>query len=197
VQGLCSYIRGSFTTAALLKGVGVGAADATALNATAVYLARDIASSAFGLLFAVAAEAKLDAEAKQWRFAADCANGVGYVLELLSPALPKALFVPVVCAAALLRAFCGVAAGATRAALTTHFARAHNVADVSAKEGSQETAVTLLGMGLGYFFVRFTTGRGAAVQWALFLAISALHLYANAKAMRCAAPVCEVVANSA
>ena len=183
-QGLCSYIRGSFTTAALLKGVGVGSADATAMNATAVYLARDWCGHAFGLLFAVAAAGKLDAEAKQWRFATDCANGLGYILELSSPALPRGLFVPAVCLAALLRAFCGVAAGATRAALTSHFAKAHNVADVSAKEGSQETAVTLLGMALGYYFVRFTAERGAAVQWALFLAISVLHLFANAKAMR-------------
>ena len=186
VQGLCSYIRGSFTTAALLKGVGVGSADAeaTALNATAVYLARDWCGHAFGLLFAVAAAGKLDAEAKQWRFAADCANGLGYVLELLSPSLPKFLFLPSVILSALLRAFCGVAAGATRAALTSHFALAHNVADVSAKEGSQETAVTLLGMLVGYLLVRFTAEHGAAVQWALFLAISALHLFANAKAMR-------------
>lgn len=31
----------------------------------------------------------------------------------------------------------GVAGGATRAALTQHFARAGNAADISAKEGSQ------------------------------------------------------------
>ena len=165
VQGLCSYIRGSFTTAALLRGVGVGSAEATALHATGVYFARDMCAQFFGLFFAVAAAGKLDAEAKQWRFAADCANGLGYVLELSSPALPRRLFVPAICLAALLRAFCGVAAGATRAALTSHFAKAHNVADVSAKEGSQETAVTLLGMGIGYWFVRFTAERGAAVQW--------------------------------
>jgi hypothetical protein len=184
-QGLCSYIRGSFTTAALLRGVGVGSAEATALHATWVYTVREWCGHAFGLLFAVAAAGRLDAEAKQWRFAADCANGVSYVLELLAPTLPRALFLPVVCAAAMLRAFTGVAAGATRAALTAHFARAHNIADVSAKEGSQETAVTLLGMLLGFFFVRYTETRGRAVQWGLFLFISALHLFANAKAMRC------------
>ena len=132
-QGLCSYIRGSFTTAALLRGVGVGSADATAVHATAIYLIRDLCGHAFGLLFAVAAAGQLDAEAKQWRFAADCANSAGYVLELLSPALPRVLFVPAVCAAAVLRAFTGVAAGATRAALTSHFALHFNVADVAAK----------------------------------------------------------------
>jgi hypothetical protein len=38
------------------------------------------------------------------------------------------------------RALCGVSAGATRAALMGHFARTDNVADISAKEGIQETA---------------------------------------------------------
>ena len=141
MQGLCSYVRGSFATAALLRGVGVGAAAASPLSAAAAFLARDLTRHATGVLFALSHGGALDARAKQWRFAADCANGAGYVLELLSPALPRVLFVPVVCAAAVLRAFTGVAAGATRAALTAHFARQHNVADVSAKEGmSRRTA---------------------------------------------------------
>lgn len=37
----------------------------------------------------------------------------------------------------------GVAGGATRAALTQHQARRNNLADVSAKDGSQETLVNL------------------------------------------------------
>ncbi len=50
----------------------------------------------------------------------------------------------------------GVAGGATRAALTQHFARQGNAADVAAREASQETATTLLG-GLGFlgFWVLF------------------------------------------
>ncbi len=42
--------------------------------------------------------------------------------------------------------FSGVAGGATRAALTQHFALSGNAADVAAKEQSQETAVTATGM---------------------------------------------------
>ena len=37
----------------------------------------------------------------------------------------------------------GCAGGATRAALTQHQARRNNMADVSAKDGSQETLVNL------------------------------------------------------
>jgi hypothetical protein len=51
-----------------------------------------------------------------------------------------------------------VAGGATRAALTQHFAAAGNAADVSAKEGSQETATTLLGMLAGMALLRAAAG---------------------------------------
>ena len=59
-------------------------------------------------------------------------------------------------AASVARSLTGVAAGATRAAMTQHFARAGNAADIAAKEGSQETCTTLLGMLLGMAIVRFT-----------------------------------------
>lgn len=35
----------------------------------------------------------------------------------------------------------GVAAGSTRAALTLHFAKQHNAADIAAKEGTQVKAL--------------------------------------------------------
>jgi hypothetical protein len=44
----------------------------------------------------------------------------------------------------------GVAGGATRAALIEHQARRNNLADVAAKDGSQETAIALLSLILGY-----------------------------------------------
>ena len=73
------------------------------------------------------------------------------------------------------KALCGVAAGSTRAAISQHFATSNNVSgksrtlasahliwrrrcrcvylDVSAKEGTQETAVTLVGLVLGLWAV--------------------------------------------
>ncbi|KAG7272664.1 hypothetical protein CRUP_008492, partial [Coryphaenoides rupestris] len=58
----------------------------------------------------------------------------------------------------------GVAGGATRAALTVHQARRDNMADISAKDGSQ-TELWLLTLGLFFVF-------------------TALHLFANYKAVR-------------
>ena len=45
-----------------------------------------------------------------------------------------------------MRSLCGVTSGATKASLSIHFAKNGNVADLNAKEGSQETLVNLAGM---------------------------------------------------
>ena len=49
----------------------------------------------------------------------------------------------VLCASGVARSLVGVAGGATRAAVTQHQARANNISDVAAKDGSQETLVNL------------------------------------------------------
>lgn len=63
-------------------------------------------------------------------------NDFGMTLELLSPLVPGA-FLWLACIGSLARAVTGVAGGATRFALTQHFALRRNAADVAAKEGSQ------------------------------------------------------------
>ncbi|CAN0585313.1 unnamed protein product [Laminaria digitata] len=45
-----------------------------------------------------------------------------------------------------LQALCGVAAGCTKTSITAHFALKANMADKSAKENAQETAVNVCGM---------------------------------------------------
>ena len=69
-------------------------------------------------------------------------------------------------------------------ALTSHFALAGNAADVAAKEGSQETATTLLGMILGMALLRAAAHWGPLVSWASFAALTALHVGANVAAVR-------------
>jgi len=54
-------------------------------------------------------------------------------MDLLSPLFPSSLIV-IMCLGSLSRSFTGVASGATRAALTQHFALANNAADISAKK---------------------------------------------------------------
>ena len=182
LQGLCSYVRGTMSTAALLEAVGVGKTNASALSATLSFLVRDMAGHVGSLAFAATCTS-FDSEAKQWRFFADVANNAGLWLNLAAPLVPRPLFLPTLCLASLAHAVTGVAGGSTRAALTQHFTLRGNAADVASKESSQETAVTLCGMLLGGVALRAMDG-SLRLSWFLFSLLTALHLLANAAAMR-------------
>lgn len=104
-------------------------------------------------------------------------------MDLISPLFPSA-FVFIVCLGSLSRSFTGVASGATRAALTQHFALQDNAADISAKEGSQETVATMAGMAIGMLLARVTMGHSLAI-WFSFLLLTIFHMYANYRAVRC------------
>lgn len=68
----------------------------------------------------------------------------------LVPASNSALRVVALCLSGAFRALCGAVAGGSKAALTVHFAtageRPGDVGDLSAKDGSKETVLALLGM---------------------------------------------------
>nr|XP_049601249.1 RUS1 family protein C16orf58 homolog isoform X3 [Syngnathus scovelli] len=70
------------------------------------------------------------------RLFADILNDVAMFMEILAPFFP-AWFTLIACTSGLFKAVVGVAGGATRAALTVHQARRDNMADISAKDGSQ------------------------------------------------------------
>ena len=93
---------------------------------------------------------------------ADILNDCVMCVELLAPGLPRPLVMPTLCGAGLGRSLVGVAGGATKAAvaqvMTTsdwstltlicpqHQARRNNMADLAAKDGSQETLVNLVAL---------------------------------------------------
>jgi hypothetical protein len=139
---------------------------------------------AASLALASAAGPGLDADAKAWRLTADVANDAGLALDLASPLLPRPAFPVAVAAGAVARALTGVAGGATRAALTAHFAASTgSAADVAAKEGTQETAVTLVGMALGWGLARGGEAAPTAAA-AAFAALTVLHVWLNVLALR-------------
>ncbi|KAE8023142.1 hypothetical protein FH972_008882 [Carpinus fangiana] len=185
LQGLSTYIRTMLSTQALLSAIGVGEKSATVIGATFQWFLRDLTGMLGGILFTFYQGSNLDSNAKMWRLVADLMNDLGMLMDLVSPLFPSA-FVLVVCLGSLSRSFTGVASGATRAALTQHFALQSNAADISAKEGSQETVATMIGMALGMVLARFTMGHALAI-WFSFLSLTLFHMYANYKAVRCLA----------
>ncbi|KAI8539418.1 hypothetical protein RHMOL_Rhmol09G0181700 [Rhododendron molle] len=183
MQGLSTYIRTMLSTQALLSAIGVGEKSATVIGATFQWFLRDLTGMLGGILFTFYQGSNLDSNAKMWRLIADFMNDLGMLMDLVSPLFPSA-FVFIVCLGSLSRSFTGVASGATRAALTQHFALQNNAADISAKEGSQETVATMIGMALGMLLAHVTMGYPLAI-WFSFLSLTMFHMYANYKAVRC------------
>ncbi|PKA50355.1 glutamate N-acetyltransferase / amino-acid N-acetyltransferase [Apostasia shenzhenica] len=183
LQGLSTYIRAMLSTQALLSAIGVGEKSATVIGATFQWFLRDFTGMLGGILFTFYQGRNLDSNSKMWRLVADFMNDLGMLLDLVSPLFPSVLII-IVCLGSLSRSFTGVASGATRAALTQHFSLQNNAADISAKEGSQETVATMIGMALGMLLAHLTKGQPLAV-WVSFLFLTLFHMYANYKAVRC------------
>ncbi|XP_060679021.1 RUS1 family protein C16orf58 homolog, partial [Hemiscyllium ocellatum] len=125
---------------------------------------------------------KLDCDAKKWRLFADVLNDVAIFLEILAPGFPS-LFTTIVCVSGLFKSIVGVSGGATRAALTVHQARRDNMADVSAKDGSQETLVNLTGLACSLILTPLIS-ENIVLTYVLYALFTALHLYANYRAVR-------------
>lgn len=181
-QAFCSSLSGTLATQASLRGVGVGDKEATVAAATVTWILKDGTGMLGRILFAWRKGTKLGSEAKKWRLFADVLNNAAFFMEILAPFFP-ALFLLIVCTAGVFRSIVGVAGGATRAALTVHQARRDNMADISAKDGSQETLVNLSGLLVSLLLIPLVTDN-TLLTFALFTLLTVLHLVSNFHAVR-------------
>ncbi|KAI9806184.1 MAG: hypothetical protein M1825_006299 [Sarcosagium campestre] len=117
-----------------------------------------------------------------YRLLADVFNDLSIVLDCLSPALPQAMRVVLLGLSSILRALCGVAAGSSKASLSAHFARWGNLGELNAKDASQETVISLMGMMAGSIVVARVTSPLAT--WACLISLLAIHLATNRAAVR-------------
>lgn len=184
LQAFASSISGSLATAAVLEGVGVGDAEATALAATLTWILKDGAGMIGRILFAAYIGTSLDYDCKRWRLFADVLNDGVMMVELMATALPKQLVMPTLCAAGVGRSLVGVAGGATKAAVAQHQARKQNMADLAAKDGSQETVVNLLALCVNLLLLPAISGK-PSLPFYLFMILASLHIYSNYRAVRC------------
>ncbi|XP_059413427.1 RUS family member 1-like [Carassius carassius] len=111
---------------------------------------------------------------------ADILNDVAMFMEIAAPHFPPFFPLLIVCIAGIFKSIVGVAGGATRAALTVHQARRNNMADISAKDGSQETLVNLAGLLVSLALIPLVTDNPLLT----FFLFTVLHLFANYKAVR-------------
>ncbi|OAF59596.2 hypothetical protein VC83_03869 [Pseudogymnoascus destructans] len=182
LQAFSSSIAGLIASRAVLEGVGVG--DATASPTTALLLSvlQDSTGRIATIFFAARLGLSLEPECKRWRLVADIFNDAAMILDCLSPAFPKPLRVSLLSASAALRALCGVAAGSAKASLSAHFAKSGNLGELNAKDSSQETIISLLGMLVGTALIPYLTT--PLQTWTALLLLLSIHLTTNYFAVR-------------
>ncbi len=165
------------TTRSVLAAAGVGSTAITPLSAALVWVLKDgfgmIGSLAFAYLFAE----HFEVYTKEWRLGADVLNNIGLTLDLVSSQFPKH-FLFITSVSVLCKSCCGLVAGATKGAHRTG-----HLADVTVKEGTQETAVALCGLLLGMVLTS-TIGSDETSTWVVFLLLLVVHQAANYRLVR-------------
>jgi len=175
LQGLCSYLRSVLSTKSLLSGLHVSTS--TAVTAAIAWVIKDGFGMIGSLLVAYSCSTWFEVYAKEFRLIADALNNVGLLLDLLSSYFPSFYF-PITVLSSVSKAACGLIAGATKARISAHFANKGHLADVTAKESTQETAVALVGLVLGSSLA-YIVGESEFLIWTSFFSLLVLHMYAN------------------
>ncbi|KAK1782268.1 vitamin B6 photo-protection and homoeostasis-domain-containing protein [Copromyces sp. CBS 386.78] len=182
LQAFFSSITSLLANRAVLEGLGVGDSSSSPTGALILKIAGDTISRIATILFAHRLGTAIEPECKFYRFLADLLNDSAQLLDLLTPAMPYFPKLGVIISAGVLRSLCGVAANASKASLSAHFALRGNLAELNAKEASQETVVSLLGMLVGSLVVKIVQDK--QVVWVLMVGLLGTHLMMNYWAVR-------------
>ncbi|KAI1053956.1 hypothetical protein LB507_007409 [Fusarium sp. FIESC RH6] len=177
LQAFFSTITSLLANRALLQGLGVGDANSSATFAMMLTVLKDAISRIATILFAHRFGLRIEPDAKRFRFLADLFNDTAFFMELYSPYLGPYGKILALTTGEALRALCGVAAGASKAALSVHFAKHDNLAELNAKEASQETAVGLVGLAVGTLIVKYVEDHHTVVF--LMTTLVFAHLWMN------------------
>jgi hypothetical protein len=182
LQAFASTIAGLLASRAVFVGMGVGSEEASLVTTMLLYIAQETIGRVATILFAHQFSQRIEAEVKFYRFFADIVNDIAFVLDCLSPGLPVLGRACTLCVSNACRAVCGVSGGSSKAILSSHFAKAGNIGELNAKDGSQETVVSLIGMWIGGLVV--SRVHGTLETWCCLIPLLALHLWANWRAVK-------------
>ncbi|KAH7356707.1 vitamin B6 photo-protection and homoeostasis-domain-containing protein [Rhexocercosporidium sp. MPI-PUGE-AT-0058] len=182
LQAFSSSIAGMLSSRAVLEGIGVGDSHASPTAALLLSVLQESMGRIATILFAHRLGTSLEPECKMYRLAADVFNDAAMILDCLSPAFPKASRVALLSLSSVLRSLCGVAAGSSKASLSAHFATQGNLGELNAKDSSQETVISLLGMLVGSIVVSHINSK--TTTWTALIFLLAIHLGTNYLAVR-------------
>ncbi|KAL3671223.1 hypothetical protein V7S43_003155 [Phytophthora oleae] len=166
----------------LLYAIGLGAG-AIPTAAAVNWVLKDGLGQFGGVLFASVVNNRYDADPKRWRVASSVALDVSVLGEILTPLAPGS-FLAVASLANVAKNVAWLSASATRAGFHNSFAIRENLADVTAKAGSQAIASSIFGTGLGILISQWTGASTLNVVVA-FTVLSTLHMISTYKSVDC------------
>lgn len=188
IQGLCSYIRGVITIRAVLVGAGVGEVNKSATTASIAWAFSDGIGMIGSLLLAYTSSKSFEIYVKEWRLLADVLNNFALTVDLFNHFLHfftknEYHYAILLAISSLFKCSCGLIAGATKARISSHFALKDSLADVSAKESTQETAIALIGLFLGSIITKII-GDSDFDNVFIFFVLTMIHFWANYRLTR-------------
>lgn len=147
---IASSLNMVLATQSLLFAIGLGAGSipmAAALN----WIIKDGLGQVGGVLYASMVNNKFDADPKRWRMVSALALDGAIALEIATPLFPTH-FLLLASIANIGKNVAWLSASATRANMHQSFSKVGNLADVTAKAGSQSIAASILGIFIIYKF---------------------------------------------
>ncbi|KAL2339324.1 hypothetical protein Fmac_013770 [Flemingia macrophylla] len=143
---------GVFTTQTLLSSLGVSRNTATPGAVALNWILKD-GSGRLGKMFFSRQGKKFDYDLKQLRFAGDLLLELGAGVELATAAVPH-LFLPLACAANVVKNVAAVTSTSTRTPIYKAFAKGENIGDVTAKGECVGNIADLLGTGFSILIAK-------------------------------------------
>jgi hypothetical protein len=165
----------------LLVSLGLGAA-ALPASAAINWVLKDGLGQLGGMLFASMVSTRFDMQPIRYRLLSAVVLDASILLEILTPLVPT-LFLPLASLANIGKNISWLGASASRAAIHRSFLRRENLADVTAKSGSQTILASLGGTALG-IGLSVLTGTNTLEILVCFLVLSCGHIMATYRALR-------------
>jgi hypothetical protein len=161
------------STQSLLYALGLGDGSIP-LAVTLNWIIKDGLGQFGGVVFASFVNNQFDQNPKRWRMISSMALDLSSFLELLTPLAPK-YFLFLASLANIGKNISYLSASASRVAIHKSFTMHENLADVTAKTGSQTILSSLLGTSLG-IYISTLVNHSYPLTSAAFLLCSAMHL---------------------
>ena len=172
---------GVLSMQSMLFAIGVGSGSMP-LAATLNWIIKDGLGQFGGIIFASFVNNQFDANPKRWRMISGLSMDASSLLELLTPMAP-AYFLPIAAVANVGKNISFLSASASRAAIHKSLCNHENLADITAKTGSQCIVGSLLGTSLGLSIAAYLGQDYSSIVTA-FMACSGIGLGATYFSMK-------------